>query len=116
MPSQSLWIEYPVIGILILASAIIAYAFYKLWHELLNWIETQDNKRVVERERQRVWQAEQDKIRDMRWQQFLKDMQDEWILQDGRHTLVLKELISKVETLIVSINNHDTWVRAKDRE
>lgn len=116
MPPESLWLQFSVVGILILAAGVVAAALYKLWRELLSWIETQDNKREIEREKQRTWQAEQDKVRDLRWQEFLKSMQDEWIEQDGRHTEALKQLIEKVDKLIVSVNNHDTWVRAKDRE
>lgn len=41
-------------------------------------------------------------------------MQDEWTQQDGRHTEVLKELTAKVGQLIITVNSHDTWARAKD--
>lgn len=115
MPPESLWVQYGIVSILIMAAGAIAGAFYKLWHELLSWTETQDNKRQAEREKQRIWQGEQDKVRDLRWQDFLKSMQDDWVLQDGRHTESLKQLISKVDVLIAVINGHDTWSRAKDR-
>ncbi len=116
MPPESIWSQYPIIAILILAAGVIALAFYRLWKDLLHWFESQDIKRDAEREKQRLWQAEQDKIRDLRWQEFLKSMQDEWIQQDGRHTEVLKQLSAKVDMLIMSVNNHDVWARAKDRE
>jgi hypothetical protein len=114
LPSESVWAQYPIVAILILAGAIVAAAFYKLWRELLAWIEAQDNKREAEREKQRIWQAEQDKVRDLRWQAFLKGMQDDWITQDGRHTETLDTLILKVDTLVSEVRNHHTWVRAKD--
>lgn len=117
MPPESLWTQYSIVGILILAAGVIAAAFYKLWHELLDWFEKQDNKREVEREIQRNWQAEQDKLRDKRWQEFLQSMQEEWIAQDGRHTETIKQLVEKVDKLIAEVRNHDTWARAKgDRE
>lgn len=114
MPPDSLWIQYSIIGILVLGAGVIAAAFYRLWRELLGWIEIQDNKREAEREKQRVWQAEQDKVRDQRWQEFLKTMQDEWIAQDGRHVEMLNMLIQKVDALIAEVRDHDTWARAKD--
>lgn len=114
MPPESVWNQYPIIAILILAAGVIALAFYRLWKDLLNWFETQDAKRDAEREKQRVWQTKQDEIRDLRWQEFLKSMQDEWIQQDGRHTDALKDLIAKVDKLINAVNNHDTWARAKE--
>lgn len=114
MPPESTWSQYPVVAILILAAGVIALAFYRLWKDLLNWFEEQDAKREAEREKQRVWQADQDRIRDLRWQEFLKSMQEEWTQQDGRHTDALKDLSAKVGQLIISVNNHDTWARAKD--
>lgn len=116
MPPESIWTQYPIIAILILAAGVIATAFYRLWKDLLTWFETQDIKRDTEREKQRAWQARQDEIRDLRWQEFLKAMQAEWIKQDGVHTDALQDLIRKVDFLISSVNNHDTWARAKDRE
>ncbi len=114
MPPESVWEQYPVIAILILAAGVIAVAFYRLWKDLLKWFEEQDAKREAEREKQRSWQAEQDKVRDLRWQEFLKITQEEWTQQDGRHTDALKELSSKVGQLIITVNSHDTWARAKD--
>jgi Tfp pilus assembly protein PilO len=115
LPPETTWSQYPIIAIIFLASAVIALAFYRLWKELLAWFEAQDVKREAERKAQRDWQAKQDEIRDLRWQEFLKSMQDEWIEQDGRHTEVLKQLSAKVDLLIMAMNNHDTWARAKDR-
>lgn len=116
MPPESLWTQYSVVGILVLAGGVIAAAFYKLWHELLTWIEKQDAKRDAEREKQRAWQSEQDRIRDERWQKFLTNMQEAWLAQDTNHTEAIQELIQKVEMLINAVNNHDTWARAKGRE
>lgn len=116
MPPESLWTQYSVVGILILAAGVIATAFYKLWHELLTWIEKQDTKRDAEREKQRAWQSEQDRIRDERWQKFLENMQEAWLKQDTNHTEAIQELIVKVEALINAVNNHDTWARAKGHE
>ncbi len=125
MPPESTWAQYPVVAILVLATGVIGFAFYRLWKDLLAWYEQQETKRTaervgqdmerqLEREKQREWQAEQDKIRDLRWQEFLKTMQSDWVQQDGRHTDVLQDLIRKVDVLIASVQNHDTWARAKD--
>ena len=113
MPPVSLWEQYSVVGILILAAGVVAVGFYRLWHELLDWFDKQDAKRELEREKQRIWQSEQDKIRDLRWQEFLQSMQDGWIAQDGRHTETIQDLVKKIELLIEEVRNHDTWTRAK---
>jgi hypothetical protein len=116
MPPESVWLQYSIVSILILAAGVIAAAFYRLWRDLLNWFEAQDSKREIEREKHRSWQADQDKVRDLRWQEFLKSMQDEWMQQDGRHVEVLRQLSIKVDCLLAAVNNHDTWSRAsKDK-
>lgn len=116
MPPETIWNQYPIIAIIVLSAGVIALAFYRLWRDLLAWFDAQDVKRGEERERQRAWQSNQDEVRDLRWQEFLKAMQAEWIKQDGVHTDALQDLIKKIDTLIASVQNHDTWVRAKDRE
>lgn len=115
-PSADLQTQYAIVFILLFFAGIIAAAFYKMWRELLRWMDDQDKQRDAERERQRSWQSDQDKVRDERWQSFLKELQGEWIKQDGRHTDVLKDLVKKVEELIQDVRTHDTWARAKDRE
>lgn len=127
MPPESVWIQYSIIAILILATGAIAGGFYKLWRDQLAWIDKQDAKREEERkgqdaerkeerEKQRTWEAQQTTIRDTQWQAFLKTMQDQWLAQDIRYAAVLTTLVEKTNDLIVAVNNHDTWARAKDRE
>lgn len=113
MPPESLWLQYSIVGILVLAAGFIAAAFYRLWGDLLKWIETQDQKREVEREKQRTWQAEQDRVRDERWQKFLSNMQESWLKQDQGHTEAIQDLIGKIDVLIHTVEKHDTWARAK---
>lgn len=113
-PSADLQTQYAIVFILVFFAGIIAAAFYKMWRELLKWMSDQDKEREAERERQRTWQAEQDKTRDERWQSFLEKLQGEWIKQDVRHVDMLNRLISKVDELIQDVREHDTWTRAKD--
>ena len=116
MPPESLWKEYSLIGILVLAAGVIAAAFYRLWHELLAWLETQDKKREIERDKQREWEAEQMKLRDAQWQAFIQAMQDGWLEQNVRNSDVLKDVVEKINDLTIAMNNHDTWVRAQNRK
>ncbi len=115
MPPETTWSQYPVVAILVLAAGLIALAFYRLWKDLLHWFEMQDAKRDTERERQRLWQAEQDKIRDERWQDFLRIMQEEISAQEGRQSDALKGISAKIDMLIQVVNTHDVWARARDR-
>ncbi|MCZ2076696.1 MAG: hypothetical protein LC130_17085 [Bryobacterales bacterium] len=110
-PPAEIWSQYAIVAILFFCAGVIALAFWKLWTGLLNWISEQDAKRDAERERQRAWQAEQDKIRDERWQDFLQRFQSEWLKQDGRHIEALDDLTGKVEELIRDLRSHDTWAR-----
>jgi hypothetical protein len=112
MPSDSLWVQYSIVGILVLSVGIIASAFYRLWRDLLNWFEVQDSKRNLERDKQRAWQSEQETIRDKHWQEFLRIIRDDFTEQEDRHVEALKQLTNRIEILIVTVNNHDTWERA----
>lgn len=114
MPPTELWTQYSVVGILILAAGVIAVAFYRLWRELLAWIDKQDKQREAEREKQRTWQAEQDRVRDERWQRFLSNMQETWTKQDINNVSAIADLSRKIDILIAEVRNHDTWVRAKE--
>ena len=113
-PSTDILNQYTIVTILVFFASIIAVAFYKLWRDWVKWMDEQDKAREAERERQRTWQAEQDKVRDERWQSFLEKLQNEWIKQDGRHVDMLNRLITKVDELIQDVREHDTWTRAKD--
>lgn len=113
MPQASLWIQYSLIGILILSTGIIAAAFYRLWRDMLKWMDKQDEKRMFERDKQREWEAEQSKERDLRWQSFLQVQQENWLLQNAQNAIVMEKLIAKIDDLTHSFNNHDTWTRAQ---
>jgi Flp pilus assembly protein TadB len=126
IPSADIQEQYAIVFTLLFFACLIAAAFYKMWRELLKWIteqetkrdaerKEQDDKREIEREKQRDWQADQDRVRDERWQSFLKNLQDEWIKQDGRHSSVLTELVKKVDELSREIRDHDGRVR-RNRE
>ena len=104
MPPESLWVQFSLIGILILVISLV-------WRELTRFIREQDGQRIAERETQRAWQAEQDKIRDERWQGFLRSMQDEWIKQDGRNNQTIADLIERIEELIERMDKHDQFTR-----
>lgn len=116
MPQASLWIQYSLIGILILSTGVIAAAFYRLWRDLLKWMDKQDEKRTSERDKQREWEAEQNKERDLRWQDFLKAQQERWLLRDAENSIVLEKLVAKIDALNHSFDNHDTWARAQNRK
>lgn len=108
LPDQSAWIQYPIVAVIVLAGAVIALGFYRLFRDLISFMENQDKARAAERETQRKWQDEQEIKRDERWQNFLKSMQDEWIKQDGRNNETLNDLIEKVDELIALVRQHHT--------
>ena len=116
MPPESLWTQYSIIGILILAVGIIAAGFYRLWRELLGWIEVQDKKREEERDKQRAWENDQNISRDAQWQAYFKTMQDQWLVQDSRYVAIMAKLAEKIDEMKVILNDHDTWTRARDRD
>lgn len=123
MPPAEIWVQFAVVAVVVMSTLLIGGMFYKLWQDLLAWQEkqaaaraveraAQDTQRELEREKQREWEASQAKQRDEQWQSFLRNMQANWAANDVRNTAVLQRLIEKVDDLTVSINNHDTYVRA----
>jgi len=115
-PSADVWNQYTIVAILLFCAGLIAAAFYRLWRELLKWMGEQNAERVLERDKQREWEAEQSELQDERWQLFLTKQQEEWFKQDGRHTEVLIHMIEKMDDLIKAVHDHDLWVRTKGRE
>lgn len=104
MPSESIWIQFSVVAIVV--AAVIA-----IWRELKNFINDQDTKREKERETQRLWQEKQDLLRDERWQTFVKSMQDVWITQDKQHSDILTQLIAAVNVHIEKMDAYHDTVR-----
>ena len=102
MPSESIWVQFGVVAIVVLAIGVI-------WREMKKFIDEQDSKREKERETQRTWQEKQDLLRDQRWQAFLKSMQDSWIVQNGQHSDALTQLTEAVNQHIEKVDAfHDT--------
>lgn len=104
MPQESIWLQFTIVAIVILAMGVI-------WREMKKFIDEQDRKRDEEREKQRTWQAEQDTVRDERWQDFLKSMQEEWIAQENVNTQAVQDLIKRVDDLLKRLDEHDRFTR-----
>ncbi|PKN91094.1 MAG: hypothetical protein CVU44_20985 [Chloroflexi bacterium HGW-Chloroflexi-6] len=111
-PSADIWTQFPIIAVLVICIVMVAGAFYKLWKDLIAWQEKQNEARDAERDKQREWEAAQAKTRDAQWQSFLQTMQNQWLANDKRNNEVLERLVDRIDELTVSINNHDTFVRA----
>lgn len=120
MPPEQIWLEFRIVSVLALALSVMAIALYKLWKDLMKfvqeqdaarvaWMALQDKKREDEREKQREWQEAQNLVRDERWQEFLKSMQSAWIAQDGKHTDALNTLVRQINSLIETMNDHDKF-------
>lgn len=123
LPQADVWVQFSIVAIVILAIVIIVGALYRFWRELLAYqakqeearaIERkqQDDQRIQERNLQREWEAEQARERDERWQAFLKQRDAQWQESDRRNAAVLEKLVQRIDELTISINSHDTFVRA----
>lgn len=104
MPPDAIWVQFSVV-------AIVIVAVITIWREIKKFTDEQDVKREQERERQRLWQTDEDRTRDDRWQQFLRSMQEQWIKQDGHNNQTIKDLIARMDDLIDELKNHDQFTR-----
>lgn len=106
------WIQFSIVAILLAAAGGIAGGFYRLWHELLGWMEDHDTRREAEREKQRSWQADLSLKRDAEMQAFMRGMLEQWEQDETRSWAVMERLVAKVDDLTGLAKEHDTWERA----
>lgn len=106
-----IWVQYSIVAIFLVGAGLAAMAFYRLWRELLAWMELQDGKRELERKAQREWQTELSLRRDADMRNFMQVMQTRQSRDEGRYLAVLEKLTDKVDALIGLVQEHDTWER-----
>lgn len=124
MPSDSVWGLYPALGVLFAMLVGLGLGARAMWREYTNWKDKQDDKRAAdqkkqdelraaERQTQREWEAEQDALRDERWQSFIQAMKLEAAREseaDRKSITDLAEVIRgmgrAVEALTVTVKNH----------
>jgi len=106
-----IWVQYSIVGIFIVAGGLAAAAFFRLWQSLLTWMETQDGKREAERKTQRDWQEALSLRRDAEMRAFLETMLQKQQRDEAHYFAILEKLTSKIDELIVLVQEHDTWER-----
>lgn len=93
MPPAELWLQFTIIGIIVLVVSALGLGLVKIFHELTAWQDQQDQKREAERERQRKWQ---DDLTNR--QEAATDRREE------RHQQAYKDLIAVVTNDLRSIH------------
>jgi len=124
MPNDSVWGLYPALGVLFAMLGGLGLGARSMWREYTKWKEAQDTKateaqskqdkeRTEEREKQREWEAEQDALRDERWQSFIAAMKVEQAKESeaDRKSIadlaaVIRDMSSAVGVLTETLKNH----------
>lgn len=126
MPSADLWEQFPVIGIIMLFMVAIGFGLRVIFREITAWQDTQDKKRDDERQKQRDWEAAQERAaeqerraRDLNWQSFFEKLnqQNREAINGNSEALeqligVNRELISKFEAIYNKLVEHDKRAEA----
>ncbi len=98
-PTAEFWAEFPIIAIIALVVLALSLGIKKVWEGFSSWQATQDEKRQIERDKQREWQerllASQEKNadrREERWQGIYREM--------------VQQLASELRGLREDLGNH----------
>ncbi len=118
IPPASIWTQFTIIAIIVLVFILLAYGVRKFWKEFTGWLDAQDLKREAEREKQRVWSSEQNRLReeaqdkrDQAWQQLIAAMQKEQQERTRETNALLADLVGQVKNLGQELREHDNWTR-----
>lgn len=113
MPSADLWALFPALGVVVLVLIAVGIGGKAVWREVKLFINEQDLARSKERQTQRLWEEEQEKLREARWQSFFTGMQLEQAREneEGRKSIsnladVIQGMKSALETLTITLRNH----------
>lgn len=118
LPPESLWTQFGIVGIIVLVLIVAALGVRKFWKEFTGWLDEQDQKRETEREKQRIWSTEQNRLReeaqdkrDQAWQQLIAGMQREQQERTRETNALLADLVNQMKGLGQDLRNHDMWAR-----
>jgi len=118
VPPEELWTQFAIIGIIVLVFILLSIGVRKFWSEMTEWLEKQDQKREEEREKQRIWLTEQNRLReeaqdrrDTSWQQLVASMQKEQQERTRETNALLADLVEQMKGLGKDLREHDAWAR-----
>jgi hypothetical protein len=99
IPPGEIWQLFPNLAVIILIMVVMFAGLGLIWREYRAYQKDQDKKREAERERQRLWEEEQDKIRDERWQNFIRAMQAVSAREEERNREQLADMATSINQL-----------------
>ncbi|MCC6147418.1 MAG: hypothetical protein IT308_07615 [Anaerolineaceae bacterium] len=116
LPPASLWEQYSVIAILVLVFVVLAVAGKAAFKEFRTWQTEQDGKREKERETQRGWEAEQNKLREVEqhkrdemWRTFFNQLQERQSEDTRKTNEILGKLVERMDAVTIELREHDIW-------
>lgn len=118
LPDASIWTQFTIIGIIVVVFILIAYGVRKFWKEFTGWLDTQDQKREAEREKQRAFEKEQNSLReeaqnkrDEAWRNAITAIQREQSERTTETNNLLAKLVEQIDGIGKELEEHDAWAR-----
>jgi thioesterase domain-containing protein len=129
MPATDTWSQYPLIAIIVLVIGLLGLGARKFWLEFTTWQDKQaakltaeqdkqDVKRKEEREIQRAWEAEQNRMREdaqdrreLAWRSMVGAMEERQDQNAKQTNKLLGELVENMNCLARDLHTHDEYTR-----
>ena len=107
MPDTSIWNQFPIVAVVVLALAFVGGGFYAF----ARWVWSEYCK---ERDKDRTWRVEQNKaraeateIQNTAWQTTVKEMAARWEQQDKEREGTLKAIADATAKMLDKLDRHD---------
>lgn len=131
LPDASIWSNpnFQVAGLIMVVLALVYTAAKSFWADWRKYQDAENKRREEERERQRLWQAEQNRLRendqngrDGLWRDYLEQLEErqreliamlqERQSKDTRATNeILSKLVERMDAMTNTLNSHDQYAR-----
>lgn len=119
LPPSEAWKLFPSLTIIVLIMIVMGLGLWYIWKEYKKWTreqnevraaesDKQDLARAAERERQRQWEEQQDKVRDERWQAFLREERAAHALDSQQDRATLARVAETVDRLVAAVDRLTT--------
>ena len=110
--------QYGLIAVILVVLGLFFGVARKVWSEVSVFLMAQDEKRSDERERQRVWESDQNEkrensqnVRDTAWREMVKTIQESQITQSQQTLQMLQEMSNGINGIRSDLMRHDDFVR-----
>jgi flagellar biosynthesis/type III secretory pathway M-ring protein FliF/YscJ len=130
LPTVEVWAQYPLIAVIVLVIVLLGAGARKFWLEFTAWQdkqaaklteeqERQDLRRREERETQRIWEADQNRMREeaqdkreRSWQAVIQQLENRQSENAEQTNKLLGDLVENLNCISRDLRSHDAFARS----